>query len=359
MSLVEKEERAGMKTIGLGIIGCGIAASELHWPALSRLRGEFAVVRVCNHTRQKAIRLSGVIGSAYGKKIPYDVDYRELLASPEVEAVSIILPIAQNREVCTAAAAAGKHILVEKPIAEDEEAAYQLLEVERRHPRLVMMVAENFRYRRVMSALTDVLRSGAIGVPYFVEWRIWQHIDLATNAYAQTPWRIHHCYEGGFVTDGGVHNVAALRDVFGELALIGSASASVNPGIGRTDTLVSLFRTGGSAGIPSLSGILSLGFSVHGAAENRMVVLGSRGSVVVDDSTLKVHGACLESSVVAHAYPDDGGYDLEYQDFYHAITTGARPKSTFVEACKDLRIILSALRQADSVAATEPRDVRE
>jgi len=348
-----------MKTVGLGIIGCGIAAKELHWPALHKLRGEFAVVSVCNHTREKAIRLSGMISEAYGRSIPYVLDYRELLASPAVEAVSVILPVERNREVCTAAATAGKHILVEKPIAEDEESAWDLLRVEQRHPRLVMMVAENFRYRLVVDALADVLRSGVIGVPYFVEWRVWQKIDPATNVYAQTPWRIQHRYEGGFVTDGGVHNVAALRDVFGDLVLIGSISASVNPDIGRTDTLVCLFRAKGRARIPPLSGVLSIGFSVRGAEESRMIVLGSRGSVVVDGSTLEVYGASSDVPVAAYEHPDDGGYEREYRDFHRAITTGARPKSAFVEAYRDLSTILSALRQADSGAAIEPRDARE
>jgi predicted dehydrogenase len=349
----------GMKTVGLGIIGCGIAANELHWPAISRLRDEFAVVSVCNHTREKAIRLSGVISEAYGKKIPYVLDYRELLASPDVQAVSVILPVELNREVCTSAATAGKHILVEKPIAENDGNAFELLQVEERHPHLVMMVAENFRYRLVVSALADALRSGVIGAPYFVEWRIWQQIDPATNAYAQTPWRIHHRYAGGFVTDGGVHNVAALREVFGDLVLIGSVSASVNPGIGRTDTLASLFLSKGRAGIPPLSGVLSIGFSVRGVEESRMVVLGSHGSVVVDGSTLKVYVASSDAPVAVYEYPDDGGYEREYRDFHRAITTGARPKSTFVEAYGDLSTILSALRQADSVAATEVRDIRE
>lgn len=349
----------GTKAIGLGIIGCGIAANKLHWPALSRLRDEFTVVSVCNHTREKAIRLAGVVGEAYGREIPYVLDYRELLASPEVDAVSIILPVERNREVCTAAAAAGKHILVEKPIAEDADAAYQLLGVERVHPHLVMMVAENYRYRCVLSALVDVLRSGVIGVPYFVEWKVWQQIDPATNAYAQTSWRIHHRYEGGFVMDGGVHNVAALRDVFGKLDVIGAVSASVNPSIGRTDTLVCMFRAGGKAGVPSLPGVLSIGFSVHGPSVDRMVVLGSRGSAVVDNSTLKVYCTASSLPVAVYEYPDDDGYDREYKDFHRAITTGTRPKSTFAEACEDLATILSALGQADRVAATEPRDVRE
>lgn len=301
---------AERKPIGLGIIGCGIAANELHWPALTKLRAEFAVIAVCNHTKEKAVRLAKTIGAAYGKEIPYAIDYHELLASPNVEAVSILLPVEWNRQVCTDTAAAGKHILVEKPIAEDEASAQELLELEEQYPHVVMMVAENFRYRPVFGALANVLRSGAIGVPYFVEWKSWQGIDPATNAYAQTSWRIHHKYEGGFVTDGGVHNVAALRDVFGDLDPVGSVSASVNRGIGRTDTLVYLFRSKGSDGIPPVSGVLNIAFSVRGAKEDRLTILGSNGTAVVEGTTLKVYGASSNAPETVYRLPDDGGYVL-------------------------------------------------
>jgi len=344
--LAEKGERmmSRPKPIGLGIVGCGIAASTLHWPALSRLRGDFAVVSVCNHTREKAIRLSGTIGEAYGREIPYALDYRELLASPEVAAVSIILPVEQNREVCTAAAKAGKHILVEKPIAESEESARELLHLEEQHPELVTMVAENFLYRSVFDTLADVLRSGAIGIPTFVEWRAWQRIDPATNPYAKTQWRVHHCYEGGFVTDAGIHNIAALGNVFGDLVPAGSVSASVDQSIGRTDTLVFLFRTQGKDHIPPLSGVLSVAFSACGAKEDRLTVLGSRGSAVVDGSTLTIRGTSSDEPQAIYEHPDDDGYVEEYRAFHRAITTGTRPKSTFALAYRDLATILGALR---------------
>ncbi len=333
------------RPIGLGLIGCGIAATELHWPALAKLRDEFVVVGVCNHTPEKAKRLSETIAGATGREIPNVLDYRELLASSEVEAVSIMLPVERNREVCAAAAGAGKHILVEKPIAEDEASARAILELEKEHAGLVLMVAENFRYRPLFRALADALAEGAIGTPYVFEWRHWHRIDPQMNPYAQTAWRIHHRYEGGFVTDGGVHNVAALRDVFGNLSVIGSAAASVNPEIGRTDTLVCLFRSEGRGAIPSMPGVLSMGCSVRGTEESRLVVLGSLGSAVVEGSRLEIHAASTSTDAVVEL-PDDGGYAEEYRDFHRAITTGSRPRSTLAEGAEDLATILRALRAA-------------
>jgi hypothetical protein len=42
-----------MKKVKLGIIGCGIAAQSLHWPALQKLKDEFEITTICNHTKKK------------------------------------------------------------------------------------------------------------------------------------------------------------------------------------------------------------------------------------------------------------------------------------------------------------------
>lgn len=169
-------------------------------------------------------------------------------------------------------------------------------------------------------------------------------MDPEKNQYAAIRWRIEHKYEGGFVTDGGVHNIAALRDIFGDMELIGADSISVNPAIGRTDTLVYLFRTRGKEGIPPVTGIFNIGYSVIGLSFYTMQVLGSRGSVVVEEDTLTIYGKDTGSEQVStHSYPDTGGYDAEYLDFHSAITTGTVPLSTFQQAYKDLATILKAL----------------
>ena len=267
---------------------------------------------------------------------------------PQIDAVAIILPVELNLLVCEDAAKAGKHIMVEKPLAENLSSASKLLEIEKKHPKLMMMVAENFRYRAVYDALADALENGMIGRPYYVEWKCWQQIDPKTNAYAGTHWRIEHKYEGGFVTDAGVHHVAALREIFGDLKWVGSTKASINPAIGRTDTLVFLFNTSGSKEIAPVSGILNWGFSVNGKKEFIIQVLGSKGMAIVTDDTLTILGKNEDDLKFSQSYPDDGGYLKEYEDFIDCIRHHKRPRSTFQQAYKDLETILTALKRAAS-----------
>lgn len=341
--------------VRLGIIGCGLAANGLHWPALRTLRSRFVVTAVCNRTPEKARRFAGVVGDEYGRTIPYVLDYRELLRRSDVDAVSILLPIELNATACRDAVAAGKHVLLEKPLAANLDEGARLLELETRHPELVMMVAENFRYRAVFAALADAVRSGAIGEPYHVECRSWQRMDPATNPYARTQWRIDHAYEGGYVTDGGVHHVAALRDLVGELDILASVTRSIDPRIGRTDSLIALFRSAGRAGVPPLSGLLDIGYSVTGLEGDRWTILGSTGSAVVEGSTLTLYGQEPDVGPTVQEHPDDGGYAAEYQDFHAAITTGRPPASTFAEAYGDLETVLTALERGARQGAWGPQ----
>jgi predicted dehydrogenase len=332
--------------IKIGIIGCGIAAKKYHWPVIKQLRRKIEITAVCNHTAKKAKEFAALIKKTYGQEIPYGLDYQDLLKMPQIDAVTIILPTELNLFVCKEAAKAGKHIMVEKPLAENLTSASKLLEVEKDHPKLVMMVAENFRYRSVYDALAKALKNGEIGRPYYVEWKCWQQIDPKTNAYARTHWRIEHKYEGGFVTDAGVHHVAALREIFGDLRWLGSTKASINPAIGRTDTLVFLFNTSGTKEIAPVSGILNWGFSVNGKKEFIIQVLGSKGMAIVADDSLTIFGKNEDDLKFSQSYPDDGGYLKEYEDFIDCIKHHKKPRSTFQQAYQDLETILTALKRA-------------
>ena len=95
----------------MGVIGCGIAAHDLHWPALRDMKDKFKIIAVCNHTEPKAKAFSETVGG-----VPYVLDYKDLLSREDVDAVTIILPFELNRRVTEDALAAGKHVMAEKPL---------------------------------------------------------------------------------------------------------------------------------------------------------------------------------------------------------------------------------------------------
>ena len=108
-----------MKKIGFGVIGTGIVGGAWHAYVYSRLP-QSKLVAVCDLDEKRAQDAA----KKYGASAVY-TDYRKLLENPDIKAVSIATPDFAHREIAVAAAEAGKHILVEKPLAttvEDAEA---------------------------------------------------------------------------------------------------------------------------------------------------------------------------------------------------------------------------------------------
>ncbi|KGE71198.1 Gfo/Idh/MocA family protein [Spirochaeta lutea] len=322
--------------VRLGLLGCGIAARDLHWPAIKALKDEFRVTRVCNHTPGKAESMAALLESEYGSPVGVHTDTREFVNQRDVDVVVVMLPVERNEEAAGLVLGAGKHLFLEKPLAHTLDSARNILELAGNHPGQVAMVAENFRYRRVYRELAALVESGVIGTPFHVEWRAWQKIIIKENKYAQTSWRINHQYEGGFVTDAGVHNIAALRDVFGDLDVRGAVTTRVNPAIGRTDGLSALFTSRGRGGIPPLSGYLHMAFSAGGENRNELRVLGDGGSVLVKDGVLHHNGQIFD-------YSDGGGYEDEYRALYRALQGRSDGATSLERAYGDLETMLRAV----------------
>lgn len=319
-----------MKPVKLGIIGCGIATTELHWPALHKLQDQFEIAMVCNRSLEKAQAFSKTLGT-----VPYVTDYKALLKNDSIEAVTVAVPIHLNHEIVTEALDAGKHVFVEKPIAANREEAASLVDLAEKSDR-VTIVAENLRYQSVYLKLKELIDQGAVGSIYSIFWNCFANVT-EDNKYAQTPWRKNHQYPGGFITDGGVHNIAVIRDLLGEIKGKSAHIQSINPAIGEIDSMSYQFISE-----KGTHGILNLYFSSKGFDVNFFLLSGDKGSIVLQDDTIT---AKLEdgSIIFKQRFQDDDGYRKEFENFYSAIREGAPVKSTFAEGYRDLCGILEAI----------------
>ncbi|MGH7443027.1 MAG: Gfo/Idh/MocA family protein, partial [bacterium] len=112
-----------MRPLRLGLLGTGIAARKLYWPALKKMRSTVRLVACANRTRSKAEAFARDTGTP---KVVAGA--RALLALPEVEAVLISLPIQVQPRHVLQALAAGKAVLSEKPLAPSLAEGRRLLE---------------------------------------------------------------------------------------------------------------------------------------------------------------------------------------------------------------------------------------
>jgi predicted dehydrogenase len=219
----------------LGLIGTGVAAQKLYLPAFRKLNEKLELCACTNRTRAKA--------EAYARSagIPRVYDTAdELIASPEVDAVLISLPIDAQPELVKQALAAGKPVLSEKPMAPSVKEGKKLV-AQAARARVPWLVGENFAFMPAIARVQSWLEQGKLGEPRLAEVFQLSFMDAA-NPYFNTPWRQQPKHIGGFVSDAGVHMAHALRRLMGTPQVVKNLTAQFNPALAPIDTAVAVLK---------------------------------------------------------------------------------------------------------------------
>jgi len=148
-------------TINLAVVGLG------YWgPNLSR---NIAAVQTA---RLSALcDLNEAVLSSQARCYPgtlASTSFDAICADPTIDAIAIATPVTTHFEIARQALDAGKHVLVEKPLAASSEEAASLCEVAERKG-LVLMVDHVFLYSGAVRQLADLCRKGDLGTPLFVD----------------------------------------------------------------------------------------------------------------------------------------------------------------------------------------------
>ena len=108
-------------SVGMGVIGAGVWGN-IHCTTYSALPN-VTLVAVCDLVPEKAKAMA----EKYGAKRWY-TDYTQMLADPEIDAVGVVTPDFAHKQPVLDAAAAGKHVIVEKPMATTLQDAIEMSE---------------------------------------------------------------------------------------------------------------------------------------------------------------------------------------------------------------------------------------
>jgi predicted dehydrogenase len=157
-----------------------------------------------------------------------------VLADSDVDAVVIACPFDMNHRITTEAIAAGKHVMLEKPMAATIEEAYELVELENSSS-LVTLVAENFRYLDQFVEAKRWIDEGKIGKSASVVSTMYDHYPRNVKWLTDSKWRLS-CY-GGVCLYRDVHFLAVQRDLFGEVKGAIGHHAKLRDDIGPVDYL--------------------------------------------------------------------------------------------------------------------------
>jgi predicted dehydrogenase len=145
----------------VGVIGCGVGRA--HLTSYATLPDDVEIVALAGTDEDRCRRLAAEFN------IPrLFSDYRDLLAQPDVEAVSVCTPNYLHAPITLAAVAAGKHVLVEKPLAMTVAEGEAMVRAAEKAGR-VLMIVFNYRFRGDAQTLKRHIDAGGLGEVYYVQ----------------------------------------------------------------------------------------------------------------------------------------------------------------------------------------------
>ncbi len=209
-----------MKILNVGIIGLGMAFEQLHYPAFQELQDRYRLTAICDLDRDKLQKWKTKLNLAEGDI--YE-DYKLMLQREDIDLYDIIVPISLNYTITEEAARhlsdRGKGIICEKPVAATMEEARAHRELPRRY-NVPILIAENYRYNEETNLIREIVQNKEIGdIHYFISNRFLDFPEEQHQAgkFAAKKWRQKPDYDGGAILDHAVHDLAALRHIFGPI----------------------------------------------------------------------------------------------------------------------------------------------
>lgn len=324
--------------VKLGLIGVGAAVRKLHLPAFSKLADDVEIAAVWSRSLERAQSFANEIGASRAY-----ADYRDLLADEAIEAVLVAVPIELNAALAIEAIQAGKHVLAEKPIAATLAEAQQVLAACRSTARAVA-IAENFRYRADILEAKRLIEAGAIGnVQCFQLTTVFDLLADVRRIYIEQPWRKEPRHAGGLVVDAGVHAIAGLREIFGDVEHVDARLMHHSPATSGPDGVVMQLEL--ARGVPGQY------LACYTAKTDReksfeLCVYGDGGSLWLSEGKIEWYSADTAKRSSWEDDAHDRGYLAQWRNFVAAIRGQQAVYSTPEMAYGDLLVMQCALRSA-------------
>jgi len=318
-------------SLGLCVIGCGDFA-KVFAQEMQALSGEIDLF-FASRDSQRAAEYAAVFNgkASFGS-------YEAAAADPRVESVYLCTPHFLHREHVALAAAAGKHILVEKPIARTMEEARSIIQTAQRAG-VTLMVAENYRFMAVVRRAKELIDSGALGDLRMIQLQ--EETDFRPGG-----WRdIRDQSGGGVLIDGGIHKIHILNYLVGRPAdVYATALPQVLDQSEGEDGVVVLTRSpSGTVGLINHSWA-----KVGGNGPKWVTVSGTKTRISFDLSGTQITINDGQEERVLETSGDRHGLVPMVLEFRDSIRQGREPETSGSVGLEDLEITLKAYESMNS-----------
>ncbi len=326
--------------IGFAILGTGMVADYHQAAILGNADLGARLIAVGHHDPTRFAAL----GEAFG--VPC-LSFEALLDHPDVDVLCICTPSGQHAEQAIAAARAGKHILVEKPMALTVADADRMIEAcatagVRLGVTLQNRVTPPFPklHAAVQAGQLGELTLGLVSIPYF----------RGQSYYDQAAWRGTRLDDGGVLMNQGIHIVDLLCWFMGEPVEVEGFADTLHRQIEAEDTAVAVLRFANGA-LATIAATTTAGSGFP----HRLELYGTRGGIQVEGSSIvrwQIAGeeqSVEEAPGVASGAGAGGdprgspptGHTALFRDFIHALRDGRPPVVDGVEGRRGLAAVLA------------------
>jgi predicted dehydrogenase len=340
-----------MSQLNVGIVGLGWVAGA-HIEAFSHIPGA-RVTAVCSRRELNEAELA----AQYGTPLRAYRDYDAMLADPTIHVIDICTPHPFHAAQAIQAAKAGKHLIIEKPIALSYDDA-KAIRAAIREAGVQACVCFEVRFSAQFNVLRSAIDEGLLGQLHYGEVDYYHGIG---PWYGQFPWNVKKDFGGSSLLTAGCHALDALLNFMGgeveEVTSYATRSASpiFAPYEYDTSTVTLLkFKDGRVGKCASIVDCLQpYYFHIH--------LVGSEGSVLdnrIYSAKLKglnkAKWSTLETALIDSGDVKDHPYLPQFQAFVESVRTNTpMPLTDFETAFESHRVVFAA-----DLSAAEKRTVK-
>ncbi len=316
-------------SLGIGIVGCGLIA-DFHARAIAELRGLRLIGGFDRMAESAAAFAKRFHCRAFGTQ-------GELLAHPQIDVVAVCTPSGAHAEPAIAAAKAGKHVVVEKPLEVTLKRCDAIIDACQKSA-VVLSTIFPSRFHRASQLLKDAIdadRFGklALGSAYVKWFRNQEYYDR--NAWRGT----RRLDGGGALMNQAIHSVDLLLWLMGKIAAVTATTALLGHERIEVEDCAAVairFANGALGGIEATT-------AAYPGWLKRIEICGSTGSAVLEEESLvrwqfakstaadrrivsamsdrtKTGGGASDPAAIGHH-----GHREQYRDILRAIRTGTAP----------------------------------
>ena len=335
-----------MSKIRIAVIGCGSIAKYRHLIEYNN-NTQVEIVAVCD------INEARVKETAEKYRAKAYTSYKILLASENIDAVSVCLPNYLHAPVSIAALNAGAHVLCEKPMATSREEAEQMIEAARRSNKK-LMIGHNQRFVSSHQKAKRLIEQGEVGKIYSFRTSFGHGGPEGWSAEGADSWffKKDQAFIGA-MGDLGVHKADLLRYLLGEefteVGAFVETNAKENINVDDNATLILKTKSG-------IVGTLAASWAYTAKEDNSTILYGEKATLRLEDDpeySLIVqynNGEVVKYELDGIQSNEDGGQTTSHtiDHFVESILQDTNPLIDGEEGKKSLEVILGALESVET-----------